>query len=258
MKAGILKTVTDDDVSSAEYLEFGRYKCKITEKDGGKLVGKNKKLFMINQSNLYTHEELDYAKHLGLKITMSSKENNFLHYPRSHCLTGSQIFSGYINFLYKLKMSGVSEVKPLLTQLHSTLSRENKAEYVCEILDGETFIPKSDGVVEKIIPIGGNMYQITLEVEKAFKTDFARLGPFMMSKARLMMAKVVEPVVDNVHYSHTDSVISDIPLHEFQNAPELYKKDKGTLGEFRYEGCTDDNGFILNGTNRTKNDLFIL
>jgi hypothetical protein len=61
-----------------------------------------------------------------------------------------------------------------------------------------------------------------------FKTDFARIKPFLLAKGRTKISKLVEPCVDNVMYIHTDG---------FLVTEEQKKLQTGTnLGDVKYEG----------------------
>ena len=58
-----------------------------------------------------------------------------------------------------------------------------------------------------------NKYDIQLQaINKTFKSDWARLKPFLLGKGRALISKVIEPYQDHIMRSHTDSLFSDIQL----------------------------------------------
>ena len=70
----------------------GIYRCKI--------MG-NSRLFRFNKDNYYTSIDLNRARELNLHIDLIIDDQpNFLYYSRDKCLTGSEIFSEYVNYLF--------------------------------------------------------------------------------------------------------------------------------------------------------------
>lgn len=237
IKKGILRTITTKELNEMKFFEGGVYHCKI-EIPKGSL----KKLIWVNPSNYYTHYELTYFREKGLKLQMIEEKDNFLHYPRSHCKTGSEIFGEFTKTLFELKeVNKISGAKKLLNHVWGALTKKNKKVVIHKITDP----PLEDDAYE-MIPIDDETFEVTYLREKKFEYEMARMKPFFLAKCRLTMAKTIEPHVSHIFYSHTDSIISDIPL-EF--------KDNKKLGDFKYEGCCEE-GFIKNGMSRTQNKHF--
>ena len=53
---------------------------------------------------------------------------NFSSYPRSHCLTGKDVFVKYIETIYKYKSERVESAKFLLNILSGAISESNKTK----------------------------------------------------------------------------------------------------------------------------------
>jgi hypothetical protein len=242
VKPGILKTITQDEFNNMKYPEIGVYHCKV-ERPQGDL----KKIIWINKDNYYTHYELRFMREKGLKIEMIEEPDNFLHYPRNHCKTGSEIFGKFTKVLFALKQKNVcSGVKKLLNHIWGILTKANKKVLIHNIeTDGQI-----TGDFIDIQPLDDTLtlFKVTSLYEKKFENDLARMKPFFLAKCRLTIAKIVDPIIDHVFYSHTDSLISNIPLDLIDN---------GELGNFKFEGFCK-NGYISNGMQRSKNDDFII
>ena len=236
VKKGILKHISQEELEKKEYFEIGVYHCTIEQPDGNL-----KKLVWINKNNYYTHLELTYAKSKGLKITMIEEDFNVLQYPRSYCKVGSEIFGGFTKYLYHMKSKGIKGAKNLLTNIWGKIIRLNKRIIIHKISDGEFYL-KYD--IINTIPLDDDRIEVhILNKKQIFETNFARMKPFFLAKCRLTMSKYVEPIIDDVVYSHTDSIISKVPLSHF--------KDNGKLGDFKYDGMLK-NGWIKNYNSRSK------
>ena len=97
----------------------------------------NSKNNNILRKNFYTSIDLKMADTLGLKKELIIDNNiNCVLYPRSHCLTGFEIFNKFVEVLKPLKESGVDGAKLLLNILSGSLSEKNiKKIYVDEEAD---------------------------------------------------------------------------------------------------------------------------
>ena len=61
-------------------------------------------------------------------------------------------------------------------------------------------------------------YEIKLQsINKTFKSDWARLKPFLLSKGRTLLSKAIEPNIEHIKRSHTDSLYSSIKLNDLVN-----------------------------------------
>ena len=221
--------------------------------NGEELVGDNKKLFRISHVNYYTGGELAYAVSLGLKITMDKSDDNFLHYPRTHCVTGSQVFRKYVKYLYKLKKDGVKPAKTLLNTIWGVLVQNNLVKIIIDenddVEDGHEICHEGNEIYQ-IIPIDESRSEVWILKKDPFATDFARMKPFLLASCRLKMAKTIQPFLKHVHYCHTDSIVSDIPLD--------LGEDNGEMGSFAFEGETDENGYVKNSNGLCPRECFKL
>jgi len=235
IKKGILKHVSQEELNNKDYFEIGIYHCTV-EKPEGNL----KKLVWINKENYYSHLELTYAKSKGLKITMIEEEFNLLHYPRSYCKVGSEIFGKFAKDLYHIKSKGIKGAKKLLNHIWGIITKINAIKIIHKISDGEFYLKKD---IMNTIPLDDDRIEVyILNKSRIFESNFARMKPFFLAKCRLTMSKHIEPIIDDVVYSHTDSIISKIPLNF---------KDNEKLGDFKYEGMLK-NGWIKNHNVRSK------
>ena len=75
-------------------------------------------------------------------------------------------------------------------------------------------------------------YEIKLQaINKTFKSDWARFKPFLLTKGRVLLSKAIEPNIEHIMRSHTDSLYSSVKL-------EISIGDN--LGDIKYTGsCTN-------------------
>jgi len=242
VKKGILKTITQSEFNNMKFIASGIYHCRVEKPKDEQL----KKLVWINPDNYYTHLELQYFREKGLKIEIIDEENNFLNYPQSYCKAGSTIFGEYAKTLYKIKEEyGCQGAKKLLNHIWGVLCKKNKKVIM---FNPETDEPLDDDNPYELTQLDDNLFEVTFLREQKFEYDLARMKPFFLAKCRLTIAKTIEPFVEHVHYSHTDSILSDIPLD---------LKDERELGNFRYEGYCED-GYVKNANSRSPNSEFVI
>jgi len=63
---------------------------------------------------------------------IDSDDWNFLSYPRSHCLTGKDVFSKYIETVYKYKTEKVEGSKFLFNILSDAIGESNKTKIIVD------------------------------------------------------------------------------------------------------------------------------
>jgi hypothetical protein len=215
LKEGEFKYITD---FNKDYFEYGIYRCIITG---------TSKLFRFNFKNYYTHVDLTRAKELNLDIKLIiDDEPNFLYYSRDKCLTGSEIFGEYVNYLFNLKEQGVKGAKNILNCLWGALCEKNKYKIIHKNGDVKE-IP--DNVKPKFRPFDDNNVIVEyVEYNKEFKYGWSRIMPFLLSKGRSVISKIMEPYNEILIRCHTDGVL-------FSDEPKNIKYgDK--LGDFVFEG----------------------
>ena len=165
------------------------------------------RLFRFNSLHYYTHYDIHSAKELNLKMELiQDDEANALLYSQKRA-NGSVYFKEVVDELYKLK-SKSKYAKRILNSMWGGLSQRNKIKRttINEInLD-------DDELVIDIAPLG-DIHKVSYVKQcKYFKTPYARLGPFLTSKARYEMVKTLTPYKDNLFRMHTDGIISNIQL----------------------------------------------
>jgi hypothetical protein len=246
IKKGILKTMTSDDFNKLKFFPIGIYRCNIEKKTGLKYS-----FFKINPEGYYTNTDLNVAKDLGLKMSIIEEDNNVLLYPRNHCVTGTQLFGSYVDKVYKLKSKKITGSKDILNTLWGALTQAWK--YV-RIIDNDNPQKDNEFVLEaRLLDEEDQRYEIDYnddnKEKKPFRTPFARLKPFLMSKGREILFKTIIENYKNVYYCRVDSIVSSVPL-------DLNFDKK--IGSWRYEGCTDDTGFIKENGKKSSNDDFVI
>lgn len=220
----------------SEYFQYGIYRCKITPSEDENI----NKLFRFNKKNYYTSISLDHAKSLNLKIELiHDEEPNFLYYSRDKLITANEVFKPYIEFLFKLKENNIEWSKDILNRLWGALCEVDKRKYYC---DKPINISEDEEIVE-IYPSKNNEdidIIKTNKINKKYKTNYARIGPFLLSQGRKHMSNIMFQYRNNIHRCQTDGFLSDIKIH----SNTIVK-----IGELRYEGYTEK-GEIKNKMNK--------
>lgn len=227
IKRGIFKQMTTEEFEALKYYPTGIYKCKIEKSNNPKID----RLFRFNINNKYTNISLNDAKLLNLKITLiEDNQVNVLFYPRSHCLTGSQVFKKYVDILFPLKEQKINGAKMLLNIISGAIGEINeKLTMVDEESDEQYNIP-SDFSVVNIKSVRGQPNKTlvyTVNNNKYFKSNFARLKPFMLAKGRSNIITYILPHNDKVVKCNTDSIVS---------TEELNIKTGSKIGNLVFEG----------------------
>ena len=179
----------------------------------------------ILEKQFYTSIDLKMADMLGLKMELIiDNDINCVLYPRSHCLTGFEIFNKFTETLKPLKESKVEGAKLLLNILSGAISEKQiKKFYVDDekddFIDLDTLnlkLFKSSMTTDKTKSI----YKC-VSTDRFYCSQFARFKPFMLAQARLVMLKIILPVNDKVVKCYIDSVITTEPLEYKEGWGEL-------------------------------------
>lgn len=220
--------ISNDDFNAMEFVKFGLYRCVIEcdEKH------EHYNLFRTNSKNIYPHTCVSRAIELGLKIKITEDgQINFLYWPRSSCMNGSQIFGDFVHYLFSLKKQKIGgRSKKFLNLLWGVLSKRNKIYHIdCD----ENFtIPENHSIV-KIMPLSSGDVKIDyVENDSVYRSSWARMAPFLLSKARSIISKIMEPH-DTIVWCHTDGFLSTKKL-------DIAIGDYNELGSLRYEGACHD------------------
>lgn len=226
-KKGIFRNVKKSELPS--YYTIGIWRALVEYPDDNK---KWPKLFKINETNKYTHYELNYAQEIGLIVELIEDDDpNHLYYPRDGCYTGSQCFKEYTTLLYKIKKENPElskRCKSLLNLLWGGLCQPNSFKLRVD----SNFEVKEDSIVKCFRPIDDEFYEATLiKKNKPYSTNWARMKPFLMAKGRITLARLMYPHIDNIYRAHTDSFLIGCDV---DNIPKEYKISK-ELGELKIE-----------------------
>lgn len=197
--------------------KIGIYRAIVTYPDDDE---KWHKLFKLNPNDFYTYHELRYAHKLNLEIELIvDGDDNFLYYgDKGVCVKGDKFFGKFVKLLYPLK-SKCARAKQLLNCLWGCLSQSFNV--IVKVDDDGYDIWNADNILSKMELQADDTYKLTLtKKSKRFETNYARIKPFVLSKARVRIAQLFEDHVEHVKRCHTDSVVSDIEL-PYQISREL-------------------------------------
>ena len=211
VKQGEFQTLTKEKFEGFDSLPYGIYRAIVSYPNKKK---KWRKLFRINDRNYYTGNEINYAKELGLDVELiEDDEPNLLHYPRKNCKTGQQVFREFVNLIYPLreKPEIKHRCKSFLRSLWGALCHENTQNIVYEQDEDVEIYDSKEILADK--PHGETTRIMTLLVKnRPYTSNFARMKPFLLAKARIRISRQIAPHVAHVHRCHTDSMDSSIEL----------------------------------------------
>lgn len=201
VKSGEFLKLSDEEFENKDYYQYGIYRCMIIPNN------LNNKLFRINEEKYYTHFDLTRAKELKYKIKLiQDTQPNFLYYSRDKCLVGSQVFGPFVDLLYKMKKDKIlksNRVKQILNTLWGGLTEKRTKKYIEE--SNSKIILPDDSSIYSIKPYGEHSACIKMiKNNKYFINTFARIGPFILSKGREIISRMIEPFHEDVVYIHTD------------------------------------------------------
>lgn len=260
IKAGVLKTITqkefeDNELKGQKYIFFGVYKAIVSD-----VPAKYKKALYINRHNYYTHYELRMFRKYGATIKIIEEPNNWLYYDRKACLTGSEIFGDYVKLLFPLKHKGYSACKDLLNHLWGILTKQ-KTNIFYVGFDEEFIQPPDCEIIESLPIMEENKMMIKVQFTNTFQQPLARMKPFFLARCREVMINHMEPIIEHVYYSHTDSIITSVKMEVNNikldpNEPDV-KKVMQQMGKLLYKGYCP-NGWVKNASARTPDTEFIM
>ena len=228
IKRGEFMILTTEDFETMQYYKVGIYRVKIEKSDDSN----TNKLFRFNKYNKYTHTTLEHAKLLNLKMTLIQDDTaNVIYYSPDKLIGCNELFSTYIDYLFELKERKVSKAKLILNILWGSLCEidKNRLMYKTKPInigsDYDIYSIKPNDKNENILHI------TTTKQTKYYKTGFARLSPFLISKGRYMIANICYPHKEHIKQIHTDGFISDTQL-------DIKIGEK--IGDLVFEGCCED------------------
>lgn len=229
-----------DNLDNLEYFQYGIYRCIIKKSEDDKI----NRLFRFNEQNYYTHISLEHARTLNLTIELIKDDNpNMLYYPREKLISYNEIFKKFVNFMFTMKEKKLPMCKSILNMLWGCLCEKDKKKYYT-YEENNNIIPNDEEII-RIKPCMKNENIdcfITTHRYNPYKTTYARLSPFLLSKGRFMISNLMKPHINNIHYMHTDGFVSDTNLNI----------NGSKMGDLIFEGYWD-NVKIVNVGNITGN-----
>ena len=239
---GQFNKISKTEFDSKEYYPYGLHHC-IINKHKMKEVNN---LFRFNDNNWYTHTDLKRAKELKLNITIiENTEYNFIYYNSSKCIKATDLFKNYVDILYKLRDKKIEGSKMLLSMLWGVLCEKRKAKYHINI--DENFIIPDNHEILNIKHIDNNKITLHLSYnDNIYKTNYARMCPFLLSQARYNISSIIEPYKNDVINCHTDCfTLSYLPdeLKTGLNIGQL--KYNGFCENYNIKNCNNKTGIFL-------------
>ena len=217
-KRGEFLKLSEDDFKSMEFFKFGIYRA---------VIGGDHQLFRYNEVHYYTHRDLESAKKLKLPIKIiCDGEANFLYYSSDKLMSGKDLFGKFVKTLYPLRKE-TEIVKSILNILWGSLGQIN---HVIKDYDMKTSheLPKNATIEEIYMKDDNTIHVKYTETDKPiFKTDFARIVPYLLSYGRYDMINLLEPFIKDVVYVRTDG---------FRTKSKQDLKFGTDIGELFYEG----------------------
>ena len=209
VKGGEFKIIDEVEFfKNINYFTYGIYRCEVLKSRDESI----NRMFRFNYNNKYTHIDLCTAVSLGLTIHLIQDDKaNFLFYARDKCLAGSELFSEFVDILFKLKESGIKRCKFILNILWGALCEKKKNKLHVKKTDK---LKDHDVEVIGLRPYNDNETIVeTVDVLDQYISGFARLKPFLIARGRALIAKIMLPYKNSVMRCHTDGFIcSEIPI----------------------------------------------
>lgn len=205
MSEGEPKTLTDDEFKMCrekKHFRYGFYRCKVMKSND---VNKDK-FFRFSKTDTYTHYDLLAATELGLDMTLiQDSQWNFYFYERSKLGPSHTIFKPFVDYCYKLKQQ-YKPAKTLLNSLWGALCEKDR--HTLRLNPDMDFTVHDDLNIKIALPT--RKEELKLEYEKPehmYKTDYARIGPFLTAYARLKLMRAAKPYADHIVRIHTDAIV---------------------------------------------------
>ena len=188
-------------------------------------------LFRYNVNNWYTSIDLKRAKELNLSINIiENGQVNFIYYNSSKCVRACDLFKDYIDIVYKLKKKNIDGSKIILNCLWGSLSEKRKIKHSINIDDN--FIIPDNHEITSFKSIDNKILLNLSNNDNIYKTNYARMSPFLLSQARYNISKIIEPYKNDVINCHTDGFY--LPYN-----PKLLKTGFD-IGQLKYKGYCEN------------------
>lgn len=232
IKKGSFSEITMENIKEKGYINYGIYHCKISNNTGNK--NKNMLFKFNNLFNKYTHLDLQTAIDLNFDIEFMEGVNALLYIGNDVKAKGYTMFNDGIDYLYHLKKESVDNkplnkfINSLLQRLWGLLSSKKILSKYANVANGEFIELPEDITFNTCIQHKDLLTVKYADNNKIFKTNYARIAPFMTGFGRRGMYDLLKNNIDNIKHIHTDGVIVNTPLK--------YKKDDEELiGHLKFE-----------------------
>jgi hypothetical protein len=213
------------------FVRFGIYRAIIKPSDNTD----TNKLFKFVRNNYYTHYDIRRAMDLKLEIELiNDGQANALVYHRDKCITGSELFGQYVDKLFDLKQKKVKRAKAILNILWGALSQKDLVKKDVKKSSGNILYIPEDSNIKSIRPSMHDEDTTLVQYvknDKVYKTNFARICPFLIAKGRSDISKIMEPYKHSVKRVHTDGFILSEEGKEIKIGDEL--------GDLVFEGYNE-------------------
>ena len=204
IKAGKFTTLASDTFLESGFASYGIYRCVITNEQQSKTMNR---LFRFNSLHYYTHYDISNALKLKFKIELiQDGQANALLYDATARVKGDHTFGKTVSYLFELK-SKVKFTKRIISALWGGLCEKNKYTVHASKTSTKT-IPENS----KVLKLHKTMNGISASYRKndnIYKSNFARVGPFLTSYCRTKIAETILKNfdVENIVRIHTDGFI---------------------------------------------------
>lgn len=243
IKKGAFKLITQQEFDLLKFVPFGIIKC-IVHPSGDPEIDK---LFRFNHRNSYTHTDLNAAIKYKLKVEIiyHNRPHNMLFYNGNELdntrVNSGLLFGDYNRNSFPLKEDGNPFGKQLLNLPWGALCEENyKKSRFDKPFDNHAYTLVNSFFENYYTDDGFPVIKFVFHnTHKPYKTNYARLKPFLLAKGRDIMANTLRQVTGNniadVVYCHTDGFIT-------KTKPDVHYGT--TLGAIRNEGFSDQCSII--------------
>ena len=206
-----------------DYYRYGIYRVIIHPSEDENI----NKLFRFSYNDYYTHTSLEHAKKLNLKIELiNDNEPNYLYYSPDKLISFEEVFKPYVMYLFNLKNQGANKAKDILNRLWGRLGEYDRSKKY----DEKEININEDEEITELRPCNKNENVNlikTNKINKPYKTNYARLIPFLKAMDRKKMSEHMFEYRNNIHQILTDGFLCDKLIHS---------KIDVKLGELKYEG----------------------
>jgi hypothetical protein len=201
MKKGEFRYISQKEFSELKFYQFGIYRCKITSEHP--YVKKDR-------SNYYTQYDLILFKELGITYEIiDDGQTNCIIYEKDR-INGNKMFGAFANYMYELKKDGLP-VKEIISCLWGYLAKKRKI-YHKGTSENQFVIDDSNIVIDAIYEVGNETKVKVTDFKNLFMTNYARIGTFLTSYARLHICRIAKKHEANTLCINTDSIVSSKDL----------------------------------------------